>query len=188
MYNKILLLIVFLFSYSSIFAQNKNLVKNGQFVTGTDGWEILLDDKNAPIKAHIEQGTSYKEYGLADNYIGTNFVELDEKSAIQQKINTRQGTEYLLTFAFAHRPDAGVKQLILTIDGKAVFTTTVSNSDDTGSFAYKKIMFKAKNSSTKIAFYTVSLGGSPEKGVLLTDIHCEKLKEGDWDKYSDMKY
>jgi len=173
---------------ASIFAQ-ENMIKNGQFIDGTEHWQVLLNDKDAPIKAHIEHGKSYKEYGLADNFIGTNFVELDEKSAIQQTVLTRKGNNYTVIFAFAHRPGAGTKQLIVTAGGKAIYTTTIKNADGQGHFVYKHVTFAATDKETKLGFYSVSiLGGAEDKGILLTDIMCSPSSEVDLGNYSDKKF
>ena len=183
MYTQISLAIAsILFLSQSLFAQD-NLITNGQFIKGTAGWQVLLNDANQPIKAHTEQSASYQEYGLADNFIGVNFVELDEKSAIQQKIKTTKGDVHMLSFAYAHRPGAGKKQLIVAVNGKAVYTKTVNNSDDTRTFQYKSVLFEATNSETRIAFYTVSLGCDEDKGVLLTDIKCHEPNETDLEKH-----
>ena len=174
---------------TTILAAQDNLVKNGQFVDGTKHWEVLLNDSKEPIKAHIEHGSSYKEYGLADNFVGTNFVELDQKSAIQQAIPTRKGESYTLIFAYAHRPGAGSKQLIVKAGGKAIYTTTVKNSDAEGSFIYKNITFTATDKETKIGFYSVSiLGGAEDKGILLTDVLCNISSEVDLKRFSDKKF
>jgi hypothetical protein len=183
----ILISSVILFS-TSLFAQ-ENMIKNGQFVDGTENWQVLLNDKETPIKAHIEHGESYKKYGLADNFIGTNFVELDEKSAIQQTVLTRKGNNYTLIFAYAHRPDAGTKQLIVTAGGKAIYTTTIKNADDQGRFIYKHVTFTATDKETKLGFYSVSiLGGAEDKGILLTDLLCSPTSEVDLGNYSDKKF
>jgi len=179
---------LFFMTATSLFAQD-NLIKNGQFTEGTEDWKVLLNNENEPIKAHIEHGESYKEYGLADNFIGTNFVELDEKSAIQQVIPTQKGANYTLVFAYAHRPDAGTKQLIVTAGGKAVYTTTIKNSDAEGAFVYKSANFIATQNETKIGFYSVSiLGGAEDKGILLTDVLCNKSSEVDLKQFTDKKF
>lgn len=188
MYQRILLPILLLLSFN-LLGQETNLVVNGQFLNGTNAWEVLLDDANQSIKAHIEKGNSYKEYGLADNFIGTNFVELDEQSAIQQKIKTTPGKAHILSFAYAHRPDAGTKQLIVAINGKAVYTTTVKNTSETGVFTYKDISFTPSETTTKIAFYSVSLSGAADKGILLTDIRCvDSTHAKEISDYKDIKY
>ena len=156
----------------TLFAQI-NLIKNGQFIDGTNNWEVLLLNKNEPIKAHIEHSNTYKEYGLADNFVGTNFIELDQKSAIQQVIPTRKEEMYTVIFAYAPRPNAGTKQLIVTAGKKVIYTTTLDNSDDKGVFIYKKISFSATENYTKIGFHSVSiLSEVDDKGILLTDILC----------------
>jgi len=166
--------ILFSFFTLSLFAQT-NLIKNGQFVDGTNNWEVLLLDKNEPIKAHIEHSNVYKEYGLADNFVGTNFVELDQKSAIQQVIPTRKGEQYTVVFAYAPRPNAGTKQLIVTAGKKVIYTTTLDNSDDKGIFIYKKVNFTATEDYTKLGFHAVSiLSNADDKGILLTDILCNR--------------
>ena len=171
------ILLVALCGATTMWAQD-NLVENGQFTNGTTGWDILLTDKDQPIKAHIEHGASYKEYGLADNFVGTNFVELDAKSAIQQTLTTEPGKRYKLMFAYSHRPDAGQKQLIVIADGAVVHTKTVQSSQKTGTFTYKEVQFTASAPETKIGFYAVAiLGGSEEKGILLTDIWCEAVSD-----------
>ncbi len=155
-----------------------NLVKNGQFTEGTSYWEVLLVNKDNPIKAHIEHATSYKDYGLADNFIGTNFVELDQQSAVQQFVITEPGKRYKLMFAYAHRPDAGKKQLIVMAGGQVVFTKTLDNQNAKASFSYKEVEFTAPSDRTKIGFHAVSiLGGAEDKGILLTDVYCKQLSE-----------
>jgi hypothetical protein len=188
MKRKLFFFLSFLASVS-LSAQDDNLIANGQFLEGTDSWEVLLNDAREPIKAHIEKGNSYKEYGLADNFIGTNFVELDEKSAVQQEIKTAPNKTHVLSFAYAHRPNAGNKQLIVAVDGKAIYTTTVKNETGTGVFMYKSVSFTPKSNDTKIAFYSVSLDGAADKGVLLTDIKCVNgTNTKEITKYNDIKY
>jgi len=181
--------ILFSFLITPLFAQD-NLIKNGQFVDGTNNWEVLLLNKNEPIKAHIEHSNVYKEYGLADNFIGTNFVELDQKSAIQQVIPTRKGERYTLAFAYAPRPNAGTKQLIVTAGKKVISTKTLDNSDNKGVFSYTKISFIAKEDYTKIGFHAVSiLSDADDKGILITDILCNISTIVDVDQiYLDNKF
>lgn len=172
-----LLLVALLWTSATVCAQD-NLIHNGQFTTGTAGWSVLLTDKDQPIKAQIEHGASYKEYGLADNFVGTNFVELDAQSAIQQTIRTEPGKAYTLKFAFAHRPEAGKKQLIVMADGKVVYTKTINSASEEGRFTYKEVQFVASSPQTKIGFYAVSiLEGADDKGILLTDVWCEPVSE-----------
>lgn len=184
---------LFTFIYSFLFFTmtligQENLVKNGQFTEGTTGWDVFLVDKSQPIKAHIEHGDSYKDYGLADNFVGTNFVELDQKSAIEQTLLTRKGESYTLVFAYAHRPNAGTKQLIVTVGNKAVYTRTIENSDAQGRFTYKHITFIASEHKTKIGFHSVSiLSGAEDKGILLTDVLCNFSSEVDIKRYSSDK-
>lgn len=175
---KYLLLLVALCSPSiGLFAQN-NLIKNGQFTNGTKGWNILLTNKNQPIKAQIEHGDSYKDYGLADNFIGTNFVELDAQSTIQQTIATEPKQRYRLIYAYAPRPDAGKNQLIVMANGKVIHTKTVQSNSKTGKFTYKEIEFTATSAETKLGFYAVSIAdGTEDKGILITDIWCEQISE-----------
>ncbi|MFT5647768.1 MAG: hypothetical protein ACI976_002462 [Aureispira sp.] len=181
--------ILFSFCTLSLFAQT-NLIKNGQFIDGTDKWKVLLLNKNEPIKAHIEHSNVYKEYGLADNFVGTNFIELDQKSAIQQVISTKEGEMYTLVFAYAPRPSAGTKQLIVTAGKKIVYTATLDNSDNKGNFVYKKVSFAATGDYTKIGFHAVSiLSDADDKGILLTDILCNLSSILDIDQiYSDKKF
>jgi len=148
-----------------------NLLQNGNFSKGTESWEIFLTDPKSPIKAHIiERGDSYEKYGLADNYVGTNFVELDSKSAVEQKVSSKASEPHVLIFAYAHRPDAGDKQLIVEINGKAIWTKTVKNDSEAGTFTYKIIKFVPETSKISVALYAVSLNGDGEKGVLITDV------------------
>lgn len=177
----------FSFFTISLFAQT-NLIKNGQFIDGTNNWEVSLLNKDEPIKAHIEHSNVYKEYGLADNFVGTNFVELDQKSSIQQVIPTRKGEMYTLVFAYAPRPNAGSKQLIVKAGQKIIYTTTLDNSDDKGTFIYKKVSFAATEKYTKIGFHAVSiLSDADNKGVLLTDVLCNLSSVIDVDKISSDK-
>lgn len=148
-----------------------NLLQNGNFAKGTENWSIYLSDPTQPIKAKIiEQSGAYNIYGLADNYIGTNFVELDAKSAIQQKAAINKDEPHVLIFAYAHRPDAGDKQLIVEINHKPVWTKTIKNSSENGKFSYKIIKFTPTQDEVLISFYAVSLNGDEEKGVLITDV------------------
>lgn len=173
---RIYLLSLFLFvAQASLFAQaqevSPNLLENGNFATGTTGWDIFLTDPNVPIKAQvIERGESYKKYGLADNYVGTNFVELDANSAIKQKATTDANEPHILVFAYAHRPNAGDKQLIVEVNGEAIWTKTVKNSAENGEFTYKVIKLNSVEEETAVTFYTVSLSGDDDKGILLTDV------------------
>mgnify|MGYP000270818340 CR=1 FL=1 len=187
MLKSLLFAILFLSLTITLFAQD-NLIKNGQFGDGTNNWEVLLLNKNEPIKAHIEHSSTYKEYGLADNFVGTNFVELDQKSAIQQVIPTRKGEMYTIAFAYAPRPNAGTKQLIVTAGQKVIFTTTLKNSDDKGVFTYKTVSFAATENYTKIGFHAVSiLSDADDKGILLTDILCNLSSVVDVNRISSDK-
>ncbi|MGH1334774.1 MAG: DUF642 domain-containing protein [Aureispira sp.] len=174
--TKRLFLPIFILLQAWTLSAQDNLIKNGQFTEGTQYWEVLLVNKDNPIKAHIEHGDSYKEYGLADNFIGTNFVELDQESALQQNITTVPGKRYKLMFAYAHRPEAGKKQFIVMAAGRVVFTKTLDNGALEGHFSYKEIEFTAKSAQTKIGFHAATIAGSPDdKGVLLTDVLCKEI-------------
>jgi hypothetical protein len=187
MLKSLLFSILLSFLTINLFAQN-NLIKNGQFIDGTNNWEVLLLNKDEPIKAHIEHSNVYKEYGLADNFVGTNFVELDQKSTIQQVIPTRKGDMYTLIFAYAPRPNAGTKQLIVTAGQKVIYTATLNNSDDKGTFVYKTVSFAATENFTKIGFHAVSiLSDADDKGILLTDILCNLSSVVDVDRISSDK-
>lgn len=173
----LLVLTVLLWISKGLSAQN-NLIQNGQFINGTKGWNVLLTDKDQPIKAQIEHGDSYKDYGLADNFVGTNFVELDAQSAIQQTLATEPEQRYKLIFAYAPRPDAGKNQLIVMANGKVIHTQTLESSSGTSKFMYKEIAFVAASSKTKLSFYAVSINNSiADKGILITDIWCAPLTE-----------
>lgn len=175
MKNTFPLLLSFFFISTSIFGQN--LIKNGFFKEGIQHWEVLLSNKENPIKAHIiEHSNDYNTYGLADNYINTNFIELDSESSLQQKVALNLSENYLLSFAYSHRPNSGDKQLIILIDDKVVFTKKIKNEEKPGKFQYEEVSFIALNSSSKISFYAVSLSGADDQGVLLTDILCEQVK------------
>lgn len=174
--TKRLFLASFLLLQSWALSAQTNLIKNGQFTNGTENWEVLLVNKDNPIKAHIEHGSSYKEYGLADNFVGTNFVELDQQSALQQRVATTSGARYKLSFAYAHRPEAGKQQLIVMAAGKVVFTKTLDNGVSEGRFSYKEVEFTATKDLTKISFYTTAIADSPkDRGILLTDVLCKEM-------------
>jgi len=170
--------LLFLFFVLNHIAQAQNLIKNSKFSTGVEYWEVLLAEKNSPIKASIiEHSQDYGSYGLADNYINTSFVELDATSAIQQKFNTDNSDNYTLIFAYAHRPNAGDKQLVVKANETVIHTQTVKNSPSVGMFKYKNVYFNAPSNTTKLSFYAVSISGPDDQGVLLTDISCEKTAE-----------
>ncbi|MGH1338640.1 MAG: DUF642 domain-containing protein [Aureispira sp.] len=171
-----LLFIICLFLQTNAFSQN--LFQNSKFQDGVTHWHVLLENADVPIKAQIiEHSKDYGQYGLADNYVNTSFVELDAKSAIQQEVATTQQNNYVLTFAHAHRPDAGKKQLIVLVDQKVVFTKTIDNNSSVGIFKYETIHFTAPQNNSKISFYAVSLSGVEDQGILLTDISCEMAAE-----------
>lgn len=161
---------------SSTYAQN--LVQNGKFNQGVNSWEVLLTEKSSPIKAQvIEHSQDYDTYGLADSYINTSFVELDATSAIQQKIKTNNSENYTLIFAYAHRPNAGDKQFVVTANGEVIYTETIKNTADIGTFKYIHLYFNATTTTTKLSFYAVPLSGPEDQGILLTDVSCEKTAE-----------
>jgi hypothetical protein len=163
---------------NSALVLGQNLVQNSKFQQGVTHWQVLLEDSNVPIKAQvIEHSKDYGQYGLADNYVNTSFVELDAQSAVQQRMATVAGDNYVLTFAYAHRPNAGKKQLVVMIDQQVVFTTTLNNSASVGFFNYETLHFTAPSSNAKLSFYAVSLSGVAEQGVLLTDVSCERAAE-----------
>lgn len=167
-----------LFSGISSLAIAQNLIQDGKFEQGIEHWTVLLSDADVPIKAQIiEHSSDYGAYGLADNYVNTNFVELDAASAVQQQVATEAGNHYILTFAYAHRPQAGKKQLVVLVDKKVVHTETIDNSDAIGTFKYKTVYFTAKQSGEKVSFYAVSLSGPEDQGILLTDVSCEIAAE-----------
>lgn len=171
-----LLLTVFLLFSLNAFSQN--LFQNGKFQDGVNHWLVLLENPNIPIKAQvIEHSEDYGQYGLADNYVNTSFVELDALSAVQQEVATTQHDNYVLTFAYAHRPNAGKKQLVVLINQKVAFTKTIDNNSSEGFFKYENIHFTAPQDNSKISFYAVSLSGIEDQGILLTDISCEKAAE-----------
>lgn len=188
MFKQLVSIIIFTFLLSSSIGA-QNLLKNGKFASDTEGWSVLLANKESPIKAQIiERGDSYKEYGLADNYIGTNFVEIDAQSGIQQTVTVKKGQTYILAFATAHRPNAGDKQFIIQINGEVVHTKTFKNNAKAGNFTYRYTEYTATSDQAKIAFRAVSLSGSETQGILLTDILFSSSDEVDMSKYSDMKY
>lgn len=159
-------------------AYTQNLIQDGQFKEGINHWTVLLSNNNTPIKAQIiEHSSDYGTYGLADNYVNTNFVELDAASAIQQNIATKAHNNYILTFAYAHRPDAGKKQLVVLVDQTIVYTETVDNSSAVGTFKYKTVHFTPHQDNSKISFYAVSLDGPEDQGILITDLSCEIATE-----------
>ena len=175
---KILLSLLFISFLLTNTAQAQNLIKNNKFNNGVENWEVLLAEESLPIKAQvIEHSQDYGSYGLADNYINTSFVELDATSAIQQKIDTDNSDNYTLIFAYAHRPNAGDKQLVVTANGTVIYTETIKNNASIGAFKYTNIYFNAPSGSTKLSFYAVSLSGPDDQGILLTDVSCEKTAE-----------
>ena len=165
------------FAGSTTFAQN--LLQNGKFEQAATGWEAISSQAN-PI---IEHSKSYQDYGLADNFVGTNFVELDAVSAIQQTITTKKDEKYTLVFSYSHRPNAGDKELIVLVNGKPVYTEKIANTPDAGSFRYKHTVFTANGEKATIGFYVVSLNGDESKGVLLTNVLAGIENETDLNLY-----
>lgn len=184
MYKKLLTLTFCVCFYAISFGQSTNLVQNGKFENGVESWEVLLVDENEPIKAgNIEHSNTYEEYGLADNFAGTHFVELDALSGIQQTIATEKGTKYVLLFSYTHRPDAGDKHFIIRSGNEVIYTKKINNTEKLGNFQYAHIEFEATSDKTNIQFYVASLNGTLDKGILLTDVVCSKAKEIDLDLY-----
>lgn len=165
--------LIFLFSSTTIFAQN--LVQNGAFISGTDAWTPLnsLAGENTQKKT-IEFSDDYMMYELSDSYLEKRFVELDYQSAIQQTISTNETTNYTLTFAYAHRPNSGDKELVIIADDKVIYKKTIKNNEKEGSFIYQSVPFQAKRSQTSLGFYVQSISGAEDRGLLITDIFCEE--------------
>lgn len=161
---------------SSSFAQN--LLKNGDFEKGVEDWSIFFAKEGVAPRS-IEISRDYARYGLADNYAGLSFVELDAQSAIQQTIITQPEKEYILAFGYSHRPNAGDKQLIVQINGKTIHTHTIKSSQEAGKFLHKHTSFKAESTESRIVIYAVSLSGDDSKGILLSDVFCNLETEID---------
>ncbi len=161
---------------SSSYAQN--LLKNGNFEKGVEDWSIFIA-KEGMAPRSIEISRDYARYGLADNYAGLAFVELDAQSAIQQTIVTQAQKEYVLAFGYSHRRNAGDKQLIIQVNGKTVHSHTVKNSHEEGKFVHKHITFTADAPESKIVIYAVSISGDETKGILLSDVFCNLETEID---------
>lgn len=169
---KNLVLLLFCSLSLQLFAQNKeNLIKNGQFRNSLEGWEILLSNGSPSIKAQIlSEEADYKKFGLADNFVGTSFVEIDENSSIRQDVELKSIEPHSLVFAYAPRPNAGDKQLIVKVDGRAVWTTTLGNQNALGRFQYKAIKLMPEEKSAQISFYVVSLSDKKDQGVFIADV------------------
>jgi hypothetical protein len=166
------------FSAFAISSYAQNLIKNSNFSKGVEDWSIFLVNGGAAPRM-IEVSNDYKKYGLADNQAGLHFAELDAQSAIQQTITTVEGKDYLLGFGFATRPNAGDKQLIVEVNGKAVFTQTFKNNVEAGKFTHSHFSFTADAATSKIAFYIVSLSGKDDEGLLVSDVLCNLESEVD---------
>jgi len=166
------------FSALAVSSYAQNLIKNSNFSKGVEDWSIFLVNGGAAPRM-IEVSADYKKYGLADNQAGLHFAELDAQSAIQQTITTQEGKDYLLGFGYATRPNAGDKQLIVEVNGKAVFTQTFKNNPDAGKFTHKHFSFTADAATSKIAIYVVSLSGKDDEGLLISDILCNLESEVD---------
>lgn len=178
------LFIAFLLVWLTNNIRAQNLIKNGQFNDGVKGWTVLLDEKaQSPIKAHVIKSNSNKQYGLADTYTKTNFVELDAHSIIKQTVKTKEGETYTLVFGYAHRPNAGDKQLIIAVNGKPIYTKKIANAQDAAKFQYKDLTYIAKTKQTTLEFFAVSLGGDDNMGVLITDIVFNKQEAVDLDAF-----
>lgn len=160
----------------------QNLLKNGKFDQKLYGWEVLRSSEVAGTA--IEHSNAYLQYGLADNYAGLYFVELDATSAIQQSVSVEKGQKYALAFGYSHRPDAGDKQLLVLANGKPVYSEKIENRSEPGKFAHKNVLFAADQSGTvTVAFYVISLSGKDNEGILLTDVFMAKDGEVDLHLY-----
>ncbi|BDS11770.1 DUF642 domain-containing protein [Aureispira anguillae] len=164
--------LLILLNSTTVFAQN--LIQNGNFKLGTNEWQPLIASSRVTIEKQAIEHSNYGDlYGLPDNYIETSFVELDQQSSLEQTIKTTQ-TNYTLTFAYSHRPNAGDKKLIVVADNQVIYQKTIKNNKEEGSFIYQKAHFNATNSHTTLEFYIESIEGAADKGVLITDIFCEE--------------
>lgn len=147
--------------------QAQNLLVNGNFTQGAEAWAVWAAND---AKASVQPSNAYAEFGLADNFIGTNFLALDEEVGIRQTVATTAERTYLVQFAFSHRPNAGDQDLIIEVDGRPAFHQKIADSDRNGHFRYRSFTFTAGDAKTEINIYSVPIGEKKGKGILLSDI------------------
>lgn len=164
-------------------AQAQNLLVNGNFTQGANAWNVWAANG---AEASVQPSDAYAKFGLADNFIGTNFLALDEEVGIRQTVATEAERTYLVQFAFSHRPDAGDQELIIEVDDRPVFHQKVPQSDRSGHFRYRHFTFTAQDAETEVNIYVVPVGENKGKGVLLSDI--ELAEEGTVELKLDYEY
>lgn len=179
---KILGLFTFLL-IASISANAQNLLVNGSFTQGAEAWTVWTA---SGAEASVQPSNAYADFGLADNFIGTNFLALGEEVGIRQSIATEAQRTYVIQFAFSHRPNAGDQELIIEVDGRPVFHQKVANSERNGRFRYRHFTFTAQDESTEIKLYSVPIEANKGKGILLSNI--EVAEEGTVEIKLDYEY
>jgi hypothetical protein len=163
-----------------LFAQN--LVQNGAFQQGLEGWKVLTAQPDAQFTArYVPRGSkATQEYGLKDNQVETNFVALNGQSSIEQSIATEVGKRYTLVFAVALPSQAKNQQMIVSLNGQPKWTRTLSSNGEKGSFQHYYFHFEATSPQTVLSFYATPIGGeatSSNEGLLLSDIICNLEEE-----------
>ena len=140
-------------------------IKNGA-ETAWRPWKP--DNRSAGI--YFKPRAASSVYGLKAIAEGDQFAEVDELSNMGQYVKTEPGTNYKVTFAFAHRRSAGDKALRVAVNGELAYDIFVDNNTAPGSFSYESFQFEAKEGKTFLGFYVISLSGDPNKGVLIDDV------------------
>lgn len=177
--QKLFLALSFFLAFS-VSSQAQNLFQNGSFKNGLSGWKLSTDSQK---EINLSVSSDYQAFGLTDNHVGMNFVHLNSLASLEQTLNTQVGESYIVGFGFSHLPQAGDKQIIITIDNKPVYTYTIKNTTEKGRFQHRHFTFKAQNASTNIRIYVASIGGDDKKGILFTDVMCDVEAEADLKLY-----
>ena len=161
-----------------------NLITNGSFeepeVTSDNNW-TLVNNADIPGWTSVRYGQiELQEVGLYSNpddeaADGSQWAELDSLGSdlIFQSVNTTIGTEYILTFAFAARPDTGIADNQLgwgvTSGQSYYFTEVADGSNETlPQWEYYEFVFTAQSANTLIIFE--DLGTDNALGTLLDDV------------------
>mgnify|MGYP005614897367 CR=1 FL=1 len=177
-----------------------NLITNGGFespdVTNGSGWELFANetpnlgwavswvspDGNAPVTANLELHGGVNGW-LANE--GSQYAELDTDYGtpaggaasvmISQDIDTVEGIEYQLSYAFSARPDTagGENVLKVYVDGNEVDAQGPTAGAGANAWTVYTVNFTAESNSTEIAFKDVGTPNSVGTFLDNVSVNCE---------------
>lgn len=173
----------------------QDLVVNGSFEDVVDGWpgpdpginEGPVDVPGWTPSSLANCGTEVWSFGfIMDADTGDRLVELDAacNGTLSQTIDTVAGTKYMLSFAFAGRPDTSIATN--AVDVTVGSTVLRVRAPDIGTWHHYFYVFTATGSETLLAF--AAAGKDDSLGSLLdsvsvqpgTDLDASDCLNGGW--------